>query len=236
MGLRGRGRSRRMRVLRALAWLIVIPVTLGVVMVLPFRWIDPPTSAFILRDPLPAQQQAARHWVRLEQMSWTLPMAVVSAEDQKFPHHHGFDFEAISNALSEDRSRLRGASTLTQQLAKNLYLWPGRSLLRKALEAGFTLLMELLWSKRRILEIYLNVVEFGEGVYGVGAACRRMFHTDPGGVNLTQASLLAAVLPNPRQRSAARPSAGVRRRAAAIRRGVRNLGGAAYLPWLAPPP
>ena len=218
-----------MRVLRVMAWLMVTPIVLAIALVLPFRWLDPPTTAFILRDPLPAHSRAPRQWIPLAQMSWTLPMAVISAEDQKFADHHGFDFEAISQALSESRRRMRGASTITQQLAKNLYLWPGRSLFRKGMEAGLTVLLELLWSKQRILEVYLNVVEFGEGVYGAGAASRRFFATHPARLSLEQASRLAAVLPNPRARSAIRPSAALRRRVSAIRRGVRNLGGAAYL-------
>ncbi|MCB1742677.1 MAG: transglycosylase domain-containing protein, partial [Gammaproteobacteria bacterium] len=123
-------------------------------------------------------------------------------------------------------------STITQQLAKNLYLWPGRSLLRKGLEAGLTLLIELCWPKRRILEVYLNVVEFGPGVYGVGAASQHFFGKHPRALSMREASLLAAVLPNPKRLSVARPSAYVARRARAIERGVRNLGGESWLPWL----
>jgi monofunctional biosynthetic peptidoglycan transglycosylase len=224
-GVRRGGR----RWFRRLAVLLLVAVTACVVLVLPFRWLDPPTTVFILRDP--GAPAFARPWVGMEHISPALPIAVVSAEDQKFPHHRGFDFDAISQALKEDRGSVRGASTITQQLAKNLYLWPGRSLVRKGLEAGFTVLLELLWPKRRILEVYLNVVEFGPGIYGVAAASEVFFGKHPRQLTSREAALLAAVLPSPKRLSAARPSAYVERRVARIRRGVRNLGGPGYLPW-----
>ena len=219
--MKGRGR----RWLRRLGSLLLVCIAL----VLPWRWLDPPTSAFILRDPRAAA--LGRQWVNLDDVAENLPIAVVSGEDQKFPHHRGFDFEAISRALDEDRERVRGASTITQQLAKNLYLWSGRSLLRKALEAGFTVLIELSWTKRRIMEVYLNVVEFGPGIYGVAAASETFFDKRPRDLTPRESALLAAVLPNPKRLSVARPSAYVEQRVEGIQRGVRDLGGPGYLPW-----
>ena len=156
-------------------------------------------------------------------------MAVIAAEDQKFAHHFGFDFESIADALDDNAQRRRGASTISQQVAKNLYLWPGRSYLRKGVEAYLTLLIESLWPKRRILEIYLNVAEFGSGIFGAEAASRQFFEKPARRLSLWEASLLAAVLPNPKRMSALRPSAYVRSRAADIRRWVRKLGGKQYL-------
>ena len=165
----------------------------------------------------------------MSEISPALPIAVVASEDQKFPSHHGFDFESISAALQEDRQRRRGASTITQQLAKNLYLWPGRSLFRKAVEAYFTVLIEFTWPKRRILEVYLNIVEFGPQVYGVGAASRMFFGKSPKQITSQEAAVLAAVLPNPKRMSARHPSEYVRMRASEIEAAVRALGGPVYL-------
>jgi monofunctional biosynthetic peptidoglycan transglycosylase len=202
-------------------------------LVLPWRWIPPPTTAFIVRERLGLGEATSRlvswRWVPIEQISPQLAIAVVAAEDQKFPDHRGFDFDAISRAAQENRRRSRGASTITQQLAKNLYLWPGRSMLRKGLEAYFTVLIELCWPKQRILEVYLNVVEFGPGTFGAEAASRRFFGRPSRGLTLEESALLAAVLPSPKRMSPAQPSPYVRSRAAEIERSVRALGGTSYL-------
>jgi len=172
-----------------------------------------------------------QRWVPLAQVSRELPIALVAAEDQKFPQHHGFDVQAIRDAIedAEDGERLRGASTISQQTAKNLFLWNGRSFVRKGLEAYFTVLIELCWSKQRILEVYLNVAEFGDGIYGAAAASDAFFRKTPGALTAREAALLAAVLPNPRRLRVDRPSAYVQRRAAWIERQTRRLGGPAYL-------
>jgi monofunctional biosynthetic peptidoglycan transglycosylase len=171
-------------------------------------------------------------WTPWDQVATTLPIALVAAEDQKFPRHRGFDLAAIQSALADadDGERLRGASTISQQVAKNLFLWNGRSFVRKGLEAYFTVLIEALWPKRRILEMYMNIAEFGPGIYGAGAASERFFHTSPAHLTAAQAALLAAVLPNPTRLRVDRPSAYVQRRAAWIQRQARQLGGAGYLP------
>jgi len=202
-------------------------VLLTIAVVLPWRWIPPPTTAFIERAR--AERGVAYHWIRLADISPNLAICVVAAEDQKFPKHHGFDVASIASAVREKRKRPRGASTLSQQVVKNLFLWPGRSALRKAIEAWLTAFTELLWPKRRILEIYLNVTEFGPGIFGAAAASQRLFGKSAAELTLREAALLAAVLPNPKVMSAARPSRYVARRATEIEREVRNLGGPSYL-------
>jgi monofunctional biosynthetic peptidoglycan transglycosylase len=204
-------------------------LALSVLVVLPWRWLAPPTTAFILRDQLASAQAVHYRWVSWDNLSPYLPIAVVAAEDQKFPHHRGFDFDQILKATRERRGRKRGASTISQQVAKNLFLWSGRSYVRKGLEAWLTVLVETLWPKRRILEIYVNVAEFGPGIYGAGAASDQFFHKDPSRLGLREATLLAAVLPSPRRMSAARPSAYVKRRAREIAGWIRKLGGPKYL-------
>ena len=179
------------------------------------------------------QQDFTLHyrWTPITEVSSNLPIALVASEDQKFPTHHGFDVEAIQSALAdaEDGERLRGASTISQQVAKNLFLWNGRSFVRKGFEAYFTVLIEALWPKRRIIEVYLNIAEFGDGVYGVAAASERYFRSSPQKLSLQQSALLAAVLPNPRKLHVERPSAYIQRRANWIERQVRQLGGSAWL-------
>lgn len=222
-------RSVFKRTIQLLAGVAVGLILLSIAMVLPWRWFALPTSTFMLREHLLNDHPIHYRWVAWDRISPHLAIAVVAAEDQKFPIHHGFDFESIAQALDERKGRRRGASTISQQVAKNLFLWPGRSYVRKGIEAYFTILIETLWPKRRILEIYLNVAEFGPGTFGVGAASRRYFAKSPDKLSLWEASLLAAVLPNPKKMSAARPSAYVRGRAWEIRTWVRQLGGTRYL-------
>lgn len=224
------------RIARALLLLVVLLVAASIAAVLAFRFIDPPTSAFMLRDALAAPGgQVQQRWVPWDAISPHARLAVVAAEDQKFPDHRGFDVESIRAAVtahleadSRD-ARLRGASTISQQVAKNLFLWPGRSWLRKGLEAGLTVLIELLWPKRRILEVYLNIAQFADDVYGVEAAARTYFGKPASALTPEEAALMAAVLPNPVGLSIARPSAYVRARQRWILRQMRQLGGAAYL-------
>jgi monofunctional biosynthetic peptidoglycan transglycosylase len=211
----------------ARALLAVVAVTM--VVVLPWRWFNPPTSAFMLRDALQNQQSVEHWWLPLSQISPRLSIAVIAAEDQKFPQHHGFDIDQIKSVLERGGSPGRGASTLSQQVAKNLYLWPGRSYLRKGIEAWLTLWLEMLWPKARILEIYLNIAEFGPGVYGAAAASELLLHTRADELSMHQASLLAAVLPNPKLMSAAQPSDYVEKRSTQIQRAAEQLGGVSYL-------
>ena len=171
-------------------------------------------------------------WVGMDKISPWMGLAVIAAEDQTFPTHWGFDVDAIQKAVSHNErnaSRIRGASTLSQQTAKNLFLWDGRSWLRKGLEAGLTLGMETVWSKRRILTVYLNVAEFGEGVFGVEAAAQRYFNKPASRLTMSEAALLAAVLPNPIRFKAGAPSGYVRSRQAWIMRQMRQLGGEGFM-------
>lgn len=194
------------------------------------RWVPPPGSAFMLQAN--ASQPAVRYrWVPCRRISPYLPIAVVAAEDQQFPRHWGFDFRAISSALEENKRRRqpRGASTITQQVAKNLFLWSGRSYIRKGLEAYFTAIIELLWPKRRILEVYLNIAQFGPNVFGVEAASRFYFQKPASRLDKGEAALLAAVLPNPRRLKVAEPSDYVRQRVGQIEQQMDLLGGVAYL-------
>jgi monofunctional biosynthetic peptidoglycan transglycosylase len=172
-----------------------------------------------------------RRWVEWSDISPQIKVAVIAAEDQTFPTHHGFDLDSINEAL-EDREngrRVRGASTISQQVAKNLFLWPGQSWVRKGLEAYFTVLIETLWPKRRILEVYLNIAEFGRGVFGVGAASEVYFGKRASQLNAPDAALLAAVLPSPKRMRVASPSPYVRSRQEWILRQMGGLGGVGLL-------
>jgi monofunctional biosynthetic peptidoglycan transglycosylase len=170
-------------------------------------------------------------WVSLDQISPAMGVAVIAAEDQKFAEHFGFDWQAIEKALEHNgrNTRTKGASTLTQQTAKNLFLWSDRSWPRKGLEAYFTVLLEALWPKRRILETYLNVAEFGDGVYGVEAAAQKYFRKPASRLNGSEAALLAAVLPSPRNYKVNAPSAYVRERQQWILNQMGQIGGVAAL-------
>jgi monofunctional glycosyltransferase len=215
------------RILRGAVALLLAWVLLSVLAVLPLRWWNPPTTSFILRDPNPIERQ----WVDAGRLSPWLAISVVAAEDQLFPRHHGFDTGSLRKAWDDHRSgrRTRGASTISQQVAKNLFLWSGQSMLRKGLEAWLTVCIELLLPKQRILELYLNIAEFGPGVYGAEAASRRFFGKPAAALTAQEASLLAAVLPSPKRYRADAPSPFVAERAAWIRAQTAQLGGPAYL-------
>jgi len=240
---RGKRRARPRRWRRVAFTLALrslgVAVALLCLLVLPWRWIPPPTTAYMLQARASAPGgRIHQRWVPWEEISPHVALAVLAAEDQRFPTHGGFDWQAIGDAIQDDSGRLRGASTLSQQLAKNLYLcylWPERSWLRKALEASLTLLLEWTWPKQRILEVYLNVVEFGPGVFGVEAAANRHFGTSAARLNPSQAALLAAVLPSPKKLSAGAPSDYVRERALHIENAARKLGGRAFLKKLSSP-
>lgn len=196
--------------------------------------VAPPTSAFMIKRQLQGLLQGENspgihhQWVDWERISPHIALAVVASEDQMFPSHWGFDFQSMAEAIDERRTggRIRGASTITQQTAKNLFLWESRSFLRKGLEAWLTLVMETFWSKRRILEVYLNIVEFGDGVYGVHAAATIFFNKEPARLTRAEAALLAAVLPHPKRSNLTAPSRYIQQRAGQIQRQMNNLGDA----------
>jgi monofunctional biosynthetic peptidoglycan transglycosylase len=230
-------RSLLQRILRGVAYLVLGWVVITAACVLTMRWVNPWTTAFIVQDRFTAWRQNdktyvyRRQWIELARIAPPMRIAVVASEDQKFPDHWGFDFAQIEDAL-DDRDhgrRTRGASTISQQVAKNLFLWPGQSWVRKGIEAYLTVLIEALWPKRRILEVYLNVAEFGHGVYGVEAASRAYFKKSAAQLTTYDAALLAAVLPNPLRLNAAAPTFYVRSRQNAIVSQMRRLGGPGYL-------
>lgn len=171
------------------------------------------------------------HWVSYDDVSKYMPIAIVAAEDQNFPNHFGFDFKQIEKALKENKRgrRIRGASTISQQVAKNLFLWEGKSFVRKGVEAYFTLLIELLWDKERILEVHMNIAEMGDKIFGVGTASVVYFKKPAASLTIRQAALLAAILPNPKKYSALKPSGYVRGRQNWIVRQINSLGGPDYL-------
>ena len=221
-------RSRR-SVFRLLWKTTASIVLLTVAIVLLLRWIPPPTSAFMLQQRLSGTVVDYR-WTPMDRISPHAALAVIASEDQKFFDHWGLDLKAIVDAIEDNRNRRRprGASTISQQVVKNLFLWSGRSYLRKGIEVYFTLLMELLWPKTRILEVYLNIAEMGYGVFGVEAAGQRFFHKPAGRLNRREAATLAAVLPNPRRMMADQPSDYVIRRTWQIIEQMQALGGTGH--------
>lgn len=203
-----------------------------------FSIVPVPFSAVMVERQIGAWLQgdfgyvAHSDWVSMDEISPWMGLAVIAAEDQTFPDHWGFDVAAIEKALSHNErneNRIRGASTLSQQTVKNLFLWDGRSWLRKGLEAGLTVGVETVWSKKRILTVYLNIAEFGDGVFGVEAAAQRYFGKPASRLTPSEAALLAAVLPNPLRFKAAAPSGYVRSRQAWILRQMRQLGGESFM-------
>jgi monofunctional biosynthetic peptidoglycan transglycosylase len=225
------------RIARGLLWLGLGTLACALLLVLALRWINPPTSAFMLGTRMAALATGDRayathyQWVELERISPQAALAVIAAEDQQFPFHAGFDFKSIREAVRHNASgrHVHGASTISQQVAKNLFLWSGQSYFRKALEAGLTVLIEWCWPKERILEVYLNIAEFGRGIYGVQAAAQHFFHEDARRLDRADSALLAAVLPNPRRYRVDAPSHFVLERRDWIAQQMADLGGAAYL-------
>ena len=225
--------------IKRIAWRVALLLVLfwggGIAL---FSFVPVPFSAVMVERQLSAwlsgdfRYVAHSDWVSMDEISPWMGLAVIAAEDQKFPEHWGFDVQAIEKALSHNErneNRIRGASTLSQQTTKNLLLWDGRSWLRKGLEAGLTVGVETVWSKKRILTVYLNIAEFGEGTFGVEAAAQRYFHKSASRLTMSEAALLAAVLPNPIRFKADAPSGYVRSRQAWILRQMRQLGGESFM-------
>jgi monofunctional glycosyltransferase len=207
----GRRRWSFRAILLGLVLLSIAPVVI-------YRFVPPPITALMLMRRFEGEP-IRKTWVPLDRISPALVRAVVASEDEKFCFHHGFDWSEMRAAWRDFRAgrRARGASTISMQTAKNVFLWPGRNIVRKGFEAYYTALIELLWSKPRIMEVYLNVIEWGHGMYGAEAAARAYFRKSAASLTPSEAAMLAAVLPNPRQFSAARPSAYVEERVAVIR-------------------
>ncbi len=219
------------RKLQALCrWVVVLFFVTSLGAVVLYRWVPVPVTPLMLircgqqvghGEPL----RLRHHWVPLSEMSKYMPVAVMASEDQRFMQHNGFDFDAIGKAIEENRrgGRQRGASTISQQTAKNVFLWPGHSWIRKGLEAYFTFLIELCWSKQRIMEVYLNSIEMGDGIYGAEAVAQWHFHCTAAQLTRPQCALIAATLPNPLRFSSAQPSAYMLRRQTWIMRQMRHI-------------
>ncbi len=199
---------------------MVVLALVATAVIVAHRVLNPPKTIY-MRQEEARLGQIDHVWVPIAGVAPVMARAVVAAEDANFCNHWGFDMAAIRSAIEEGAGR--GASTISQQVVKNVYLWHGRSWVRKALEAMITPVVEGIWPKRRILEIYLNVAEFDEGVFGIEAAARHHFGIGPEALTPTQAARLAAVLPNPKQRSASNPSPALRKRAAAILDGAATI-------------
>lgn len=230
-------RTRRRSVGIVLARVGQCFVAFTVAQVLAYMMVPPPLTMFMVEDRIaellhPRKGYDFRYeWVAYSDISDHAKVAVIAAEDQKFSEHFGFDFESVEKAIADhERGRkLRGASTISQQVAKNLFLWPGKNPVRKGLEAYYTVLIEALWPKRRILEVYLNTAEFGNGIYGVKAASEEFFDKPPSDLSRYEAALLAGVLPNPKRLRADRPSSYLERRTYNIVVFMRRIGGTEYL-------
>ena len=229
-----------MRFFRWTLGAVIVFVVITALPVLLMRWWNPFSSAFMLSASVvhSSEKDYATHysWVDLENISPNAALAVIASEDQQFPFHTGFDFKSIRAAVRENahRKRPRGASTISQQVAKNLFLWNGGGYARKAFEAWFTVLIEFLWPKERILEVYLNIAQFGRGIFGVEEASRSFFHKPASRLSRPEAATLAAVLPNPIRLRADRPSAYVISRRDWIVGQMRGLGGREYLEEVSP--
>jgi monofunctional biosynthetic peptidoglycan transglycosylase len=226
-----KGRRAR-RILALLLKVSLAFLAISVLSVITLRFIAPPFSALMVERRIgswfgESKYSSRYEWVSLDKIAPGMSAAVIASEDQNFLDHYGFDLAAIQRAMghNERSSKTRGASTLTQQTAKNMFLWSSRSWLRKGVEAYFTVLLETFWGKRRILETYLNVVEFGDGIYGVEAAAQSYFRKPASRLNNEEAAILAAVLPNPLRYKVRNPGPYVRERQQWILQQMDQLGG-----------
>jgi len=214
-----------------LRWLVILFFASSIGSVVLYRWLPVYVTPLMLIRCVQQvghgeQIRLRHHWVPLEDMSQSIPIAVIAAEDQLFMEHRGFDFNAIGQAWEEHQrgKRQRGGSTISQQTAKNVFLWPAHSWLRKGLEVYFTALIELCWSKQRIMEVYLNSIEMGDGIYGAEAVAQWHFRCTAAQLTRQQCALIAATLPNPRRFSSQSPSSYVLRRQTWILRQMNNIG------------
>ena len=226
-----------MQGLRVLLWSILGVVLCYLSVLLVFRWVPIPTSAFIYHQNAqhtaePKVYSSAKYeWIDWEEIPPELALAVITAEDQRFPNHWGVDTIELRNAISDMRAgkALRGASTITQQVAKNLFLWNGRSYIRKAAEIFISFSLELVWSKQRILEVYMNIAQFAPVTFGVKAASKVLFDKEPMELTLEESAMLAAVLPTPAKSNANEPSETLQKRHSWILEHMEKLGGVSYL-------
>ena len=225
MSAKPRRRSLFARLIGGTLRVVMLLVLISIGWVVAYRFVPVPLTWPMARDAI-AGRHVEREWVALDRIARSVPRAAIGAEDARYCAHNGFDFGAMEAAVLRNASskKLRGGSTISQQTAKNAFLWPGRSYLRKALEAWFTVLIEVIWGKPRIMEVYLNIAEMGPGIYGVEAAARHYFKTSAANLTQTQAARIAAILPQPIKRNAARPGRFVKRYARRIERSARYIG------------
>lgn len=225
--------SKFKRFLSASAKIILWFIFVSILWVLAYRFINPPITLLMVqrdfeRTDADKEKKIERTWVNFNDISDNMKRAAVSAEDQLFLQHMGFDINAIEKAyasnLKKKGKKIKGGSTISQQTAKNVFLWPGRSWVRKGFEAYFTLLIELLWSKERILEVYLNVIEMGDGIYGAEAASQAYYGKSCAKLSKSEAALIAACFPNPRRWTPKKPTAYIRHKQYLIMRNMRRLG------------
>jgi len=225
--------KRRNNIRKWMIRLFAIALLLTILPILALRWLPPPTTSFMVQARLGTLgkhvpcHKVNYQWVPIKRIARYATLAVIASEDQLFSQHWGFDFNAIGQVL--EGGEKRGASTISQQVAKNLFLWSGRSWVRKGLEAYLTMWIELAWDKRRIIEVYLNTAQFGPCTFGVSAAAKRYFGKQVSSLSLYESALLASVLPNPYQMNPAKPSEYMLDRAQWIESQVVQLGGTAYL-------
>ncbi|MFZ4101112.1 MAG: monofunctional biosynthetic peptidoglycan transglycosylase [Sphingobacterium thalpophilum] len=217
-------------IVRLIQKVIVCFLAISLVWVLIYRFVNPPITFLMIQRAVERKIDGKdfkihKSWLPVEDISANLKKAAIAGEDINFLDHKGFDFKAMERAFVKNKKgkSIRGGSTISQQTAKNVFLWPGRSYIRKAFEAYFTILIELLWGKERILEVYLNVIEMGDGIYGAEAAVQNYWGKSANSMSKSQASLLIAVLPNPRRWSPARPSRFVYYKQSLILRNMRSL-------------
>ena len=218
-------KKRRGRFWRILLWIIGGYVAFSVLLTLAYRWVNPPITPLMVIRSLEGEPRV-KEWKDLSEISPKLVQAAVASEDNRFCGHHGFDFSAIQRAIDHNKkyNRKQGTSTISQQTAKNVFLWPGRSWIRKGFEVYYTFLIEHLWGKERIMEVYLNVIEMGHGIYGAEAAAQHYFHCSAKRLNARQAALITACYPNPRRWSPAKPTSYIQGKAATIQRLMPKMG------------
>lgn len=215
--------------------LIILFLVISTLQVIIYKWIDPGISAVIIQRKIESIFSGKKiinyRWYNFDQISKNFAIAVIASEDQNFPFHLGFDFEQINQAIKEQkiRGRLRGASTISQQTAKNLFLWEGKSFIRKVFEAYYTILIESIWSKRRILEVYMNIAETGNNIFGIGVASKKYFTKHPLKITSEECALIAAILPNPKRFSVTIPSNYILKRQQWILEQMESLGGVLYI-------
>lgn len=218
------------KVLRLLKWAILIFVASSIFITLIFRFINPPITPLMM---IRVVEQIAdgekptlkKDWVSIDEISTNMKLAVIASEDNNFESHFGVDFKAIqkANKLNQKGKKIRGASTITQQTAKNIFLWPARTWVRKGLELYFTGLVEVFWGKKRIMEVYLNMIEMGDGIYGVEAASQEYFHKSASKLSRSEAAAIAAVLPNPRRWRPDRPTPYIQKKKGWIQWNMNNV-------------